>query len=142
MCSGNRYELTCINLLTSYVIAVPIPNKAAELVVEAYLSGIISRTGASMVCLSGNGSELKNSQINTILTQLGIKKSSQTHTGHKVTPTLKMYIISSKEHYLSFYLVQMQNGIRSYHLPTTVLTQPLQLTTWKVHFSSFMVEIC
>ena len=71
--SGNRYVLTCINLLTSYIIAVPIPNKAAELVVETYLSGILSRTGASMVCLSGNGTELKNSQMNTILKQVGIK---------------------------------------------------------------------
>ena len=56
---GNRYELTCIDLLTSYIIAVPIPNKAVESVVEANLSGILSRTGASMVCLSDNVSELK-----------------------------------------------------------------------------------
>ena len=71
--SGNRYALTYINLLTSYVIAVPIPNKAAESVVEDYLSGILSRTGASMVCLSDSGSELKSSQMNTLLKQLGIK---------------------------------------------------------------------
>ena len=38
--SGNRYALTCIGLLTSYVIAVPMPDKIAESVVEAYLSGI------------------------------------------------------------------------------------------------------
>ena len=36
--SGNRYTLTCIDLLTSYIIAIPIPNKAAESMVEAYLS--------------------------------------------------------------------------------------------------------
>ena len=71
--SGNRYALTCIDLLTSYIIAVPIPNKAAELVVEAYLSGILSRKGVSMVCLSDTRSELKNSQMNTVLKQLGIK---------------------------------------------------------------------
>ena len=65
--------LTCINLLTSYIIAVPIPNKATESVVKAYLSGILSRTGASMVCLSDNCSELKNSQMNTVLKQLAIK---------------------------------------------------------------------
>ena len=41
--------------------------------VEAYLSGILSRTGASVVCLSDNGSELKNNQMNTVLKQLGIK---------------------------------------------------------------------
>ena len=42
------------------------PDKTAESIVEAYLSGILSRAGASMVCLSNNGSELKNSQMNTV----------------------------------------------------------------------------
>ena len=71
--SGNRYTLTCIDLLTSYVIAMPVPDKTDESVVEAYLSGIQSRAGASMICLSDNGSELKNNQMNTVLKQLGIK---------------------------------------------------------------------
>ena len=71
--SGNRYALTCIDLLTSYIIAVPMPDKTAESVAEAYLSGILSRAGASMVCLLDNGSELKNNQMNTVLKQLGIK---------------------------------------------------------------------
>ena len=56
---GNRFALTCINLLMSYIIAVPIPNKTAESVVDAYLSWILSRTCVSMICLSDNGSELK-----------------------------------------------------------------------------------
>ena len=71
--SGNRYALTCIDLLTSYVIAMPMPDKTAESVVEAYLPGILSRAGASMVCLWDNGSELKINQMNTVLKQLGIK---------------------------------------------------------------------
>ena len=69
--SGNKYALTCIDLLTSYIIAVPMPNKTAKSIVETYLSGILSRTGTSMVCPSDNGSELKNSQMNTVLKQLG-----------------------------------------------------------------------
>ena len=64
-CSGNKCALACIDLLTSYVIAVPMPDKTTEFVVEAYLSGILSRTGASMVCLLDNRSELKNTQMNT-----------------------------------------------------------------------------
>ena len=71
--SGNGYALTCIDLLTSYIIAVPMPDKTAESVVEVYLLGILSRARASMVCLSDNGSELKNNQMNTVLKQLGIK---------------------------------------------------------------------
>ena len=38
---------------------MPIPDKTAESVVEAYLSGILSRARTSMVCLLDNGSELK-----------------------------------------------------------------------------------
>ena len=30
--------------------------------------------------------------------------------------------------------MQTQNGIKSYHLPAAVSTQPLQLMIWKVHF--------
>ena len=71
--SGNKYALTCIDLLTSYVIAIPMPDKTANSAVGAYLSGILSRAGASMVCLLDNGSELKSSQMNTISKQLGIK---------------------------------------------------------------------
>ena len=71
--SGNKNALTCIDMLPSYVIAVAMPDKTADSVVEAYLSGILSRARASMVCLLDNGSELKNSQMNTILKQLGIR---------------------------------------------------------------------
>ena len=71
--AGNKYVLTCIDLLTSYVIAVPMLDKTTESMVEAYLSGILSRTGASMVCLSDNRIKLKNNQMNTIIKQLGIK---------------------------------------------------------------------
>ena len=49
------------------------PNKTTGSVLEAYLSGILSRTGASMVFLSDKGSELKNSQMNTALQQLAMK---------------------------------------------------------------------
>ena len=59
---GNRYALTCIDLLTSYVIAVPMLDKTAESVVEAYLSGILSRARAFMVCLFDNGWELKTAK--------------------------------------------------------------------------------
>ena len=73
-------------------------NITVESVVEAYLPGILSRTGASMVCLSDNRSELKNSQMNTILKQLGIKHIFfKPCTGLKVIPVLKTSIIFLKE---------------------------------------------
>ena len=84
--SGNKYVSTCIDLLTSYIIAVPMPDKTAESMVEAYLSHILFRSGSSMVCLSDNGSELKNNQMNTVLKQLGIKHIFQILTGLKAIP--------------------------------------------------------
>ena len=128
--SGNRYTLTCIDLLTSYVIAVPMPDKTAESMVEAYLPGILSRTGASMVCLSDNESELKNSQMNMVVKQLGIKHIFfQTLTDHKATHVSKMYIISLKRHQQSVCLAQKLNGTEYYHSPATVLIQHQQLMT-------------
>ena len=75
--SGNKHALTCIDLLTSYVISVPMLDKTVDSVIEGYLSGIQSRASVSMVCLLDNGSELKNSQMNIILKQLGIKQYIQ-----------------------------------------------------------------
>ena len=49
------------------------PDKTAKSEVEVYLSGILSRTWVSMVCLLDNGLELKNNQINKVLKQLSIK---------------------------------------------------------------------
>ena len=108
-------------------------NKTTESVVEAYLSGILSRTGESMVCLSDNGSELKNSQINTVLKQLGIKcifSNPYRPQGNSCIENIHNFL----KRMLSFYLVQIQNGIRFYLLPATASIQLLQLTTLKVHF--------
>ena len=49
------------------------PDKTAKSIVEAYLSGILSRAWASVICLSDNEPELKNTQMNIVLKHLGIK---------------------------------------------------------------------
>ena len=86
-----------------------------------------------MVCLSDNGSELKNSQINTVLAQLGIKcifSNPYRPQGNSDIENVHNFL----KKMLSSYLVQMQSGIRSYHLPPTASTQPPQPMTWRVHF--------
>ena len=88
-----------------------------------------------MICLSDNRSELNNSQMNTVLKQLGIKHIFS----NPYSPQGNFCIENAHNFFkrmLSFYLAQMQNGIRSYHLPATVSTQPLHLTIWKAHFPS------
>ena len=114
---------------------MPIPNKTVEPVVEAYLSGILLRTGVSMVCLSDNRSELRNNQMNTVLKQLDIKcifLNSYRPLGNSHIKNIHNFLKKT----LSFYLAQMQSGIGSYYLPATASIQLLQLMTWKVHFSS------
>ena len=108
-------------------------NETTETVVEAYLSGILSRTGASIVCLSDNRSELKNDPMNTILKQLGIKcifSNPYRPQGNFHIENVHNFLKRT----LRFYLAQMQNGIRSYHSPATASIQLLQLMTWKVYF--------
>ena len=132
--SGNKYALTYIDLLMSYIIAVPVPNKTAESMVEAYLSGVLSRTGATMVCLPDNRSELKNNQMNTVLKQLGFKcifSNPYRPQGNSCVENVHNFL---KRMLTKFYLVQMQSGIEYYYLLVIVSIQLLQLMTWKVHF--------
>ena len=132
---GNKYALTCIDLLTSYIIAVLMPDKTAESVVEAYLSGILSRSGTSMVCLSDNGSELKNNQMNTILKQLGIKSMFSNPYGPQVNSH-----IENVHNILKRTLTKLLSStdaewdkILSFTCYCLILLP--QLTTWRVHFS-------
>ena len=123
------------------MIPVPMPDKTDGSIVEAYLSGILSRAGASMVCFSDNGSELKNSQMNTLLKQLGIKCILSNPYRLQGNSHIKNIHIFLKRTLAKFYLVQMPNGTKCYHLLVTALTQHLQQMTFGVHSSSSMVEI-
>ena len=60
MSKGNRWALTAICLLTSYVFAVPMKEKSADNVVQAYLSGILAHRGGSIAILSDSGTEFQN----------------------------------------------------------------------------------
>ena len=59
MSEGNRWALTAICLHTSYVLTVPIKERSAENVIQAYLSGILAHKGGSVGILSDNGTEFK-----------------------------------------------------------------------------------
>ena len=58
---GNTYCLTACCALTDYLFCIPIRNKEAESVVQAYLKNIYSLFGGSKVLISDNGTEFKNS---------------------------------------------------------------------------------
>ena len=58
---GNTYCLMACCAPTDYLFCIPIQNKEAETVVQAYLKNIYSLFGGSKVLISNNGTEFKNS---------------------------------------------------------------------------------
>ena len=117
-------------------------DKTRESIVEAYLSGILYRTGASMVCLSDNGSELKNTQMNTVLKHIGIKHIFSSPYRPQGSSHIENVHNFLKQTLTKFYLALMPNETEYYHLLATVLTLHPQLMTWRVCFSSSMAETC
>ena len=59
---------------TSYVFAIPIKEKSAENVRQAYLTGVFAHKGGSIAILSDNGREFKNSSLNEACNQLSTKR--------------------------------------------------------------------
>ena len=70
---GNKYVLTVIDMLTGFTIAVPIKNKNAETICEAYWDNIYCVFGGSSMILTDNGSEFKNKEMQEVCDTLGLK---------------------------------------------------------------------
>ena len=60
---GNKYVLTVIDMLTGFTIAVPIKNKNAETICDAYRDNVYCVFGGSSRMLTDNGSEFKNKEM-------------------------------------------------------------------------------
>ena len=61
-CFGH-FESPVIDMLTGFTIAVPIKNKNAETICEAYRDNIYCVFGGSSRMLTDNGSEFKNKEM-------------------------------------------------------------------------------
>ena len=70
---GNKYTLTFMSLLTSYLIAVPLKLKTTDEVTMAYIKHILPTTSCSTFILQDNGTEFKNRQLVATFKLLGIK---------------------------------------------------------------------
>ena len=70
---GNKYVLMVIDMLTGFTIAVPIKNKNAETICEAYRDNIYCVFGRSSRMLTDNGSEFKNKEMHEVCDTLGLK---------------------------------------------------------------------
>ena len=71
---GNRFILTCIDMLTGFTIAVPIKDKMASTVCDAYRAHIYCIFGGSVRILTDNGTEFRNKQMDDLCRQLNVKK--------------------------------------------------------------------
>ena len=71
---GNKFILTCIDMLTGYTMAIPIPDKSAKTVCDMYRTHIYCIFGGSSKILTDNGTEFKNDQFNDLCKQLEIKR--------------------------------------------------------------------
>ena len=70
---GNKYVLTVIDMLTGFTIAVPIKNKNAETICDAYRDNIYCVFGRSSRMLTDNGSKFKNKEMQEVCDTLGLK---------------------------------------------------------------------
>ena len=70
---GNKYVLMVIDMLTGFTIAVPIKNKNAETICDAYRDNIYCLFGGSSRMLTDNGSEFKNKEMQEVCDTLGLK---------------------------------------------------------------------
>ena len=70
---GNNYVLTVIDMLTGFTMAVPIRNKNAETICDAYRDHIYCIFEGSSRILMDNGSEFKNQEMKQVCETLGVK---------------------------------------------------------------------
>ena len=70
---GNKFVLMVIDMLTGFMIAVPIKNKNAETICEAYRDNVYCIFGGSSRMLTDNGSEFKNKEMHEVCDTLGLK---------------------------------------------------------------------
>ena len=71
---GNRFILTCIDMLTGFTIAVPVKNKTATTVCDAYRAHVYCIFGGSARILTDNGTEFRNEQMDELCKQLNVKR--------------------------------------------------------------------
>ena len=72
-----KWILTCIDLHSSFMIAVPMKSKSAADVIHAYVETILPQIGPSRFILTDNGTEFKNDTMSKVLNRL--------NTEHKFT---------------------------------------------------------
>ena len=89
--NGNNYCLTACCAFTDYLFCIPIPNKEAETVVQAYLKHIYAHFRGSKVLITDNGTEFKNSLFKEVFDELQL-------TQHHITAYLPSSNLVERHH--------------------------------------------
>ena len=71
---GNRFILTCIDMLTGFTIAVPIKDKTVSTVCDAYRAHIYCIFGGSARILTDYRTEFRNEQMDELCKQQNVKR--------------------------------------------------------------------
>ena len=72
-----KWILTCIDLHSSFLLAMPMKSKSADDVIHAYIETILPQIGPSRFILTDNRTEFKNDTMKSVLIRL--------YTEHKFT---------------------------------------------------------
>ena len=70
---GNKYALTVICMLSGWTWCIPIPDKTAPVVIQAYLKHVHHVFGPSCKILSDNGTEFSNKLFENVAKELGVE---------------------------------------------------------------------
>ena len=70
---GNKFALMVICMLSGWMWCIPIVDKSAPVILQAYLKNVHHFFGSSRKILSNNGSEFKNQLFETVAQELGIE---------------------------------------------------------------------
>ena len=79
---GNKFALTVICMLSGWTWCIPIVDKSAPVMLQAYLKNVHHLFGPSQKILSDNGSEFKNQLFKTVAQELGIEHKEYSPAFH------------------------------------------------------------
>ena len=72
--SGNKYVLTCQDDLSTFLVAIPIPQQDAETVAKEFVLNTVLKFGAPAQILTGQGSNFLSDVFKSMCKFLRIKK--------------------------------------------------------------------
>ena len=90
--NGATRCLTCMCLLTGFLFTVPIPDKRAEKVINAYLRNVYCITGGSKYILSDRGTEFTSKTFKEIIDRLQLTQTFTSLRNPKANSILDAYL--------------------------------------------------